>query len=98
MLVPQLPPGDAPGAPEESGPGVEEEPLEMLAHLEQLTVHLKEVVRDKDSQLATFETQLKVRPGYRWVCWPACVVLTLCVCVHAPMCIAMTLYACVCET
>ncbi|XP_045555902.1 golgin subfamily B member 1 isoform X3 [Salmo salar] len=59
MLVPQLPPGDAPGAPEESGPGVEEEPLEMLAHLEQLTVHLKEVVRDKDSQLATFETQLK---------------------------------------
>ncbi|XP_014063672.2 golgin subfamily B member 1 isoform X4 [Salmo salar] len=59
MLVPQLPPGDAPGAPEESGPGVEEEPLERLAHLEQLTVHLKEVVRDKDSQLATFETQLK---------------------------------------
>ncbi|XP_064795603.1 LOW QUALITY PROTEIN: golgin subfamily B member 1-like [Oncorhynchus masou masou] len=58
MLVPQ-PPGDAPGAPEESGPGVEEEPLERLAHLEQLTVHLKEVVRDKDSQLATFETQLK---------------------------------------
>ncbi|XP_052316448.1 golgin subfamily B member 1-like isoform X2 [Oncorhynchus keta] len=59
MLVPQLPPGDAPGAPEESWPGVEEEPLERLAHLEQLTVHLKEVVRDKDSQLATFETQLK---------------------------------------
>ncbi|CDQ80510.1 unnamed protein product [Oncorhynchus mykiss] len=59
MLVPQLPPGDAPGAPEESGPAVEEEPLERLAHLEQLTVHLKEVVRDKDSQLATFETQLK---------------------------------------
>ncbi|XP_031687447.1 golgin subfamily B member 1 isoform X3 [Oncorhynchus kisutch] len=59
MLVPQLPPGDAPGAPEESGPGVEEEPLERLAHLEQLTVHLKEVVRDKDSQLATFEMQLK---------------------------------------
>nr|XP_046153002.1 golgin subfamily B member 1-like isoform X1 [Oncorhynchus gorbuscha] len=59
MLVPQLPPGDAPGAPEESGPGVEEEPLERLAHLEQLTVHLKEVVRDKDSQLATFEKQLK---------------------------------------
>ncbi|XP_045071279.1 golgin subfamily B member 1-like isoform X2 [Coregonus clupeaformis] len=59
MLVPQLPPGDAPGASEESGPGVEEEPLERLAHLEQLTVHLKEVVRDKDSQLATFETQLK---------------------------------------
>ncbi|XP_031653908.1 golgin subfamily B member 1 isoform X2 [Oncorhynchus kisutch] len=57
MLVPQLPPGDAPGAPE--GPGVEEEPLERLAHLEQLTVHLKEVVRDKDSQLATFEKQLK---------------------------------------
>ncbi|CAB1346017.1 unnamed protein product [Coregonus sp. 'balchen'] len=59
MLVPQLPPGDAPWASEESGPGVEEEPLERLAHLEQLTVHLKEVVRDKDSQLATFETQLK---------------------------------------
>uniref|UniRef100_A0A8C7PVR3 Golgin B1 n=1 Tax=Oncorhynchus mykiss TaxID=8022 RepID=A0A8C7PVR3_ONCMY len=59
MLVPQLPPGDAPGAPEESGPGVEDEPLERLAHLEQLTVHLKEVVRDKDSQLATFEKQLK---------------------------------------
>ncbi|XP_024233063.2 golgin subfamily B member 1 [Oncorhynchus tshawytscha] len=59
MLVPQLPPEDAPGAPEESGPGVEEEPLERLAHLEQLTVHLKEVVRDKDSQLATFEKQLK---------------------------------------
>ncbi|XP_064794870.1 golgin subfamily B member 1-like isoform X2 [Oncorhynchus masou masou] len=59
MLVPQLPPGDAPGAPEESGPGVEEEPLERLAHLEQLTVHLKEVVRDKDSQLTTFEKQLK---------------------------------------
>uniref|UniRef100_A0A4W5QBR1 Golgin B1 n=1 Tax=Hucho hucho TaxID=62062 RepID=A0A4W5QBR1_9TELE len=59
MLVPQHPPGEAPGAAEESGPGVEEEPLERLAHLEQLTVHLKEVVRDKDSQLATFETQLK---------------------------------------
>uniref|UniRef100_A0A4W5QTQ6 Golgin B1 n=1 Tax=Hucho hucho TaxID=62062 RepID=A0A4W5QTQ6_9TELE len=59
ILVPQLPPGDAPGAPEESGPGVEEEPLERLAHLEQLTVHLKEVVSDKDSQLATFEKQLK---------------------------------------
>ncbi|KAL0962936.1 hypothetical protein UPYG_G00347360 [Umbra pygmaea] len=59
MLVPQLPPGETPGAPEEHGPALEEDTLDRLAHLEQLTVQLKEVVREKDSQLATLEMQLK---------------------------------------
>uniref|UniRef100_A0AAY5KLG2 Golgin B1 n=1 Tax=Esox lucius TaxID=8010 RepID=A0AAY5KLG2_ESOLU len=59
MLVPQLPPGEPPGASEEYGSRAEEDTLERLAHLEQLTVQLKEVVRVKDSQLATLETQLK---------------------------------------
>ncbi|KAJ8007098.1 hypothetical protein DPEC_G00114040 [Dallia pectoralis] len=59
MLVPQLPPGESPGASEEYVLGAEEDTLDRLAHLEQLTVELKEVVRGKDSQLATLETQLK---------------------------------------
>ncbi|XP_040885710.1 golgin subfamily B member 1 isoform X2 [Toxotes jaculatrix] len=55
MLVPQVPAGEA-QAPEESE--VPEEAMERLAHLEQLVVQLKELVRDKDTQLVQKDTEL----------------------------------------
>lgn len=58
MLVPQLPAGGEGPAPVESeGP---EEAMERLAHLEQLVVQLKELIRDKDTELSRKDAQLKV--------------------------------------
>ncbi|KAM6984757.1 uncharacterized protein golgb1 [Aplochiton taeniatus] len=57
VLVPQ----SQAQVPEESG--MAEESRESLAHLEQLVVQLKELVREKDSQLANTETQLKNERG-----------------------------------
>ncbi|KAL6116691.1 golgb1 [Pungitius sinensis] len=53
-LVPQLPADEGP-APEESP----EEAVERLAHLEQLVVQLKELIRDKDTQLFNKDAQLR---------------------------------------
>ncbi|XP_073693899.1 uncharacterized protein golgb1 [Garra rufa] len=55
-LVPQPQP-DAEASPEGSAPS--EEVLERLAQTEQLVVQLKELIREKDSQLASTEKQLK---------------------------------------
>ncbi|XP_016331255.1 golgin subfamily B member 1 isoform X2 [Sinocyclocheilus anshuiensis] len=55
-LVPQPQP-DAEASPEGSGPS--EEVLERLAQTEQLVVQLKELIREKDSQHASTEKQLK---------------------------------------
>lgn len=55
VLVPQLPADEGP-APEESP----EEAIERLAHLEQLVVQLKELIRDKDAQLFNKDAQLRV--------------------------------------
>ncbi|XP_040031208.2 uncharacterized protein golgb1 isoform X2 [Gasterosteus aculeatus] len=54
VLVPQLPADEGP-APEESP----EEAIERLAHLEQLVVQLKELIRDKDAQLFNKDAQLR---------------------------------------
>lgn len=55
------------------GPGPPEEVLERLAQTEQLVVQLKELIREKDSRLASTEKQLKV-----WACimWKKQVALT----------------------
>ncbi|MEQ2164260.1 hypothetical protein GOODEAATRI_004708 [Goodea atripinnis] len=55
MLVPQLPAG-AGQTPVDAE--VPEDAMERLAHLEQLVVHLKELIRDKDTQLLQRETEL----------------------------------------
>lgn len=55
MLVPQLPAGEG-QAPMESEPP--EEVMERLAHLEKLVVQLKELIRDKDTQLILKDTEL----------------------------------------
>lgn len=57
-LVPRLLPG-----PDASSdvPGPSEEILERLAQTEQLVVQLKELIREKDGQLASAEKRLKVR-------------------------------------
>lgn len=55
MLVPQLPAGEG-QAPVESE--VPEEAMERLAHLEQLVVQLKELIRGKDTQLVQKDTEL----------------------------------------
>lgn len=53
--MPQLPAdeGEAPAEPEPP-----EEAMERLAHLEQLVVQLKELIRDKDAQLGQKDTEL----------------------------------------
>ncbi|XP_068442074.1 golgin subfamily B member 1 isoform X2 [Clinocottus analis] len=56
MLVPQLPAGEGPAPVESEAP---EEAMERLAHLEQLVVQLKELIRDKDAQLFNKDAQLK---------------------------------------
>lgn len=55
MLVPQLPVEEG-QAPAESEPP--EEVMERLAHLEQLVVQLKGLIRDKDTQLTQKDTEL----------------------------------------
>lgn len=55
MLVPQLPAGEG-QAPMESEPP--EEVVERLAHMEQLVVQLKGLIRDKDTQLIQKDTEL----------------------------------------
>ncbi|XP_072530207.1 uncharacterized protein golgb1 [Salminus brasiliensis] len=55
-LVPQPLPGSESFS---EGPGPSEEVLERLAQTEQLVVQLKELIREKDSQLARAEKQLK---------------------------------------
>ncbi|MED6260176.1 hypothetical protein ATANTOWER_006394 [Ataeniobius toweri] len=55
ILVPQLPAG-AGQTPVDAE--VPEDAMERLAHLEQLVVHLKELIRDKDTQLLQRETEL----------------------------------------
>ncbi|XP_053200137.1 golgin subfamily B member 1 isoform X2 [Scomber japonicus] len=55
MLVPQLPAGEGQAPVESEAP---EEALERLAHLEQLVVQLKELIRDKDTQLVEKDTEL----------------------------------------
>ncbi|KAM8907780.1 uncharacterized protein golgb1 isoform 2-T2 [Spinachia spinachia] len=54
VLVPQLPADEGPSAEESP-----EEAIERLAHLEQLVVQLKELIRDKDTQLFNKDAQLK---------------------------------------
>ncbi|XP_034381633.1 golgin subfamily B member 1 [Cyclopterus lumpus] len=56
MLVPQLPADEGPAPVESEAP---EEAMERLAHLEQLVVQLKELIRDKDTQLFNKDAQLK---------------------------------------
>ncbi|XP_054480228.1 golgin subfamily B member 1 [Anoplopoma fimbria] len=56
MLVPQLPADESPAPVESEAP---EEALERMAHLEQLVVQLKELIRDKDTQLFNKDAQLK---------------------------------------
>lgn len=56
-LVPQPQP-DSEASVE--GPGPSEEVLERLAQTEQLVVQLKELIREKDSRLASTEKQFKV--------------------------------------
>lgn len=53
--MPQLPAGEG-QVPVESE--VPEEALERMAHLEQLVVQLKELIRDKDTQLVQKDTEL----------------------------------------
>ena len=54
-LVPQQPgPSEAPSWE------ASEETVERLAHLEQLVVQLKELVREKDTQLAQRDAQIQV--------------------------------------
>lgn len=55
MLVPQLPPGEGQASVESEVP---EEAMERLAHLEQLVVQLKELIRDRDTQLVQKDTEL----------------------------------------
>ncbi|KAF3705212.1 Golgin subfamily B member 1 372 kDa Golgi complex-associated protein [Channa argus] len=60
MLVPQLSDGEV-QAPLESE--IPEEAMERLAHLEQLVVQLKELIRDKDNQLVQKDTELANKDG-----------------------------------
>uniref|UniRef100_A0A8D2ZR09 Golgin B1 n=1 Tax=Scophthalmus maximus TaxID=52904 RepID=A0A8D2ZR09_SCOMX len=55
VLVPQLPGGEGQDPAESEVP---EEALERLAHLEQLVVQLKELIRDKDTQLVHKDDEL----------------------------------------
>lgn len=57
MLVPQLPAGEGQAPGESEAP---EEALERLAHLEQLVVQLKELIREKDTELFDKDAKLKV--------------------------------------
>lgn len=60
-LVPQPLPDDGDEAALQE-PGVQaDETLETLAQTEQLVVQLKELIREKDNQLASTERQHKVR-------------------------------------
>ncbi|XP_062239083.1 golgin subfamily B member 1 [Platichthys flesus] len=54
-LVPQLPGGEGQASVESEVP---EEAMERLAHLEQLVVQLKELIRDKDTHLVQKDTEL----------------------------------------
>ncbi|TNN63178.1 Golgin subfamily B member 1 [Liparis tanakae] len=56
MMVPQLPSGEGPAPVESEAP---EEAMERLAHLEQLVVQLKELIREKDTQLFNKDAQHK---------------------------------------
>lgn len=56
MLVPQLPDGEGQAPGESEAP---EEALERLAHLEQLVVQLKELIREKDTALSDKDAKLK---------------------------------------
>ncbi|KAK5876561.1 hypothetical protein CesoFtcFv8_025901 [Champsocephalus esox] len=56
MLVPQLPAGEGQAPGESEAP---EEALERLAHLEQLVVQLKELIREKDTELFDKDAKLK---------------------------------------
>ncbi|XP_045927654.1 golgin subfamily B member 1 isoform X1 [Micropterus dolomieu] len=55
MLVPQLPAGEGQSPVEAEVP---EEAMERLAHLEQLVVQLKELIREKDTHLTQKDTEL----------------------------------------
>lgn len=55
MLEPQLPAAEG---QTEVDAKVPEDAMERLAHLEQLVVQLKELIRDKDTQLLQQETEL----------------------------------------
>lgn len=54
-LVPQLPPGEGQVSVDSEVP---EDAMERLAHLEQLVVQLKELIRDRDTQLMQKDTEL----------------------------------------
>lgn len=56
--MPQLPAGESQAPGEAEAP---EEVVERLAHLEQLVVQLKELIRDKDGQLTQKDTELANR-------------------------------------
>lgn len=56
--MPQLPAGESQAPGESEAP---EEVVERLAHLEQLVVQLKELIRDKDGQLVQKDTELENR-------------------------------------
>lgn len=59
--MPQLPASEAQVLAESEEAMVSEEAMERLAHLEQLVVQLKELIRDKDIQLVQKDTELANR-------------------------------------
>ena len=75
-LAPQLPAGEG-QAPMESE--VPEDAMERLAHLEQLVVQLKELIRDKDAQLLQKDTELTSKDAQHKVSNRACLCL---LCTH----------------
>lgn len=54
---------EAPEAPEDTSLG-EEDTLERLAQTEQLVVQLKEIIREREGQLASTQRQLKVKQRF----------------------------------
>lgn len=67
--MPQLPAGEGQASAESEVP---EEAMERLAHLEQLVVQLKELIRDKDTQLVQKDTELANKDAQLKVNNPAC--------------------------
>lgn len=65
MLVPQLPAGEGQSPVEAEVP---EEAMERLAHLEQLVVQLKELIREKDTHLTQKDTELAHKDAQLKVC------------------------------
>lgn len=76
--MPQLPAGEGQPAPDSEVP---EEAMERLAHLEQLVVQLKELIRDKDTQLVQKNAELSNKDAQFKVSYNTCVVMFF-MCAH----------------